>query len=86
MPSTGTAHALASTNFTVAYATESDHGYMGQIIELPLDKLWDKSIFFRVNLGTLSGRCIKTLNHNSAPLVRSEISFLQPSISKKEKG
>ena len=45
MPSTGTAHALASTNFTVAYATKCDHGYIiGQIIKLSLDKLWDKSI------------------------------------------
>ena len=43
---TGKVHAQASTNFTVGYANKFDIRYiMGQIIELPLDKLWDKSIY-----------------------------------------
>ena len=45
MPSTSTVHAQVSTNFTDGYANKFDNHYiMGQIIELPLDKLWDKSI------------------------------------------
>ena len=45
MPSTGAVHAQAFKFFTVGYANKSNiHCIMGQIIKLPLDKLWDKSI------------------------------------------